>query len=202
VEPLLPLHLRALELRPEDVNVRALASERDGEVDFFEVETFHGLSTLDAAHAAWLEGQGYTVVPTRMAALTLDTILDRHLGARAIDVMTIDVEGAEPKVLSGLDLARYRPVLVMIEAMAPIRQTDVSAPSEVILRGAGYEPVYEDGLNRFFLAAEHSELKPRLRYPPNVFDRYQRSRELELEAELAKARARIAALETRGRRVP
>jgi FkbM family methyltransferase len=195
IEPLPFLHARAQAMRPEDVNVRALASDTDGEVDFYEVATSHGLSTLDPDNAAWLAAHGYKVRRTSMPALTLDTILGRHLAGRSIDVLTIDVEGAEPKVLAGIDLQRFRAAVVMIEAMAPIRQVDVSAPSEAVLRAAGYEPVYDDGLNRFFLAAEHAELKPRFRYPPNVFDRFQRSRELQLEADLAEARERIAELE-------
>jgi hypothetical protein len=35
---------------------------------------------------------------------------------------------------------------------------------------AGYEFVYFDGLNRFYVAAEHPELKAAFATPPNVFD--------------------------------
>jgi FkbM family methyltransferase len=195
VEPQAALHARALEIRPEDTNIQALASDVEDIVAFYEVEPWHCLSTLDPAIAARHAADGFTVRETRMPALTLNTLLTEHLGPRVIDLLTVDVEGAEEKVLAGLDLRRYRPTLIMIEAMAPERQIDVSQPSEAILRSAGYEPVYEDGLNRFFLAAEHSALKPHFRYPPNVFDGFRRAGEITLEAALEAARSRIAELE-------
>lgn len=197
VEPQVALHTRALEIRPEDTNVLALASDAEENVVFYEVEPWHYLSTLDPTIAALHAADGYTVHETRRSALTLNTILAEHLRSRVIDLLVVDVEGAEAKVLTGLDLTRYRPTLIMIEVMVPERQTDVSQPSAAILRSAHYDPVYEDGLNRFFLAAEHSALKPRFRYPPNVFDNFRRAGEIALEADLEAARSRIAELEQR-----
>jgi FkbM family methyltransferase len=195
VEPQAALHARALEIRPGDKNIQALASDTEEIVTFYEVEPWHYLSTLDPTIADQHAAEGGTVREIRRPALTLNTILAEHLGSRVIDLLAVDVEGAEAKVLAGLDLTRYRPTLIMIEAMAPERQVDVSQPSEAILRGAHYDPVYEDGLNRFFLAAEHSVLKPCFRYPPNVFDGFRRAEEIALEAALEAARSRIAELE-------
>ena len=50
-------------------------------------------------------------VPVR----TLTSVLD-EAGARAIDLLSLDVEGYELQVLAGLDLARYRPRYMLIEA--------------------------------------------------------------------------------------
>lgn len=195
VEPQAVLHRRACEIRPGDTNVQALASDGEGLVAFYEVSPWHGLSTLDPEIAARHAADGYTVAEAEVPALTLTGILDVHLHGRTIDFLAIDAEGAEPKILAGLDFRRYRPAVVMFEAMEPTRQIDVSAPSEALLRAAGYAPVYEDGLNRFFLAQEHAALASRFRFPPNVFDDYRRAREIELETALAAARRRIAELE-------
>ena len=55
-------------------------------------------------------GYGFTVetVPVR----TLDSILEEH-GVTAIDFLKIDVEGSEADVLAGIDLARWRPTVIV-----------------------------------------------------------------------------------------
>ncbi len=46
---------------------------------------------------------------------------------------------------------------------------------------AGYVLGYTDGLNRFYVAKERDELLDSLRFPPNVFDEFIRSEQLESE---------------------
>lgn len=48
-------------------------------------------------------------------AITLKKILD-SLKIKKIDFMSLDVEGAELEVLKGLDLTRYRPSYILVEA--------------------------------------------------------------------------------------
>jgi len=51
------------------------------------------------------------VVPTR----TLDSILDEAVAPSPIALLSIDVEGHEVEVLQGVDLARWQPMLILIE---------------------------------------------------------------------------------------
>jgi hypothetical protein len=46
-------------------------------------------------------------------ATTLNEVLARHTGE--IDVVSIDVEGAEFDVLEGFEIRRFRPVMLIIE---------------------------------------------------------------------------------------
>ena len=52
---------------------------------------------------------------------TLDVLLARA-GIEAFDFLSMDIELAEPKALAGLDIERFRPALVCIEAHAEVRQ--------------------------------------------------------------------------------
>jgi hypothetical protein len=56
-------------------------------------------------------------VPT----VSLDTLL-RNAGIERFDFLSMDIELAEPKALAGLDLARFRPALVCVEAHPEVRQ--------------------------------------------------------------------------------
>jgi FkbM family methyltransferase len=56
-------------------------------------------------------------VPT----ITLNDLLDRE-DVKAIDFLSIDIEQHEPQALRGFDVERFKPALVCIEGLAPVRQ--------------------------------------------------------------------------------
>lgn len=51
----------------------------------------------------------------QVPAITLDDLLEKH-GVEEIDFLSIDIEGHEPAALAGLDIERFAPELVCIEA--------------------------------------------------------------------------------------
>ena len=63
----------------------------------------------------------------RVPAQTLTAILDRHQPSR-IDFFSLDVEGGELSALQGLDLARYRPIFILVEARTREEIDDFLAP--------------------------------------------------------------------------
>ena len=58
----------------------------------------------------------------------------------------------------------------IVEATAPLSQESTHEAWEAILTDAGYEPAANDGLNRYYCAREHADLRPALALPRNVFD--------------------------------
>ena len=87
--------------------------------------------------------------------------------------MVIDVEGAEAQALSGLDLQRWRPWVLVVEATRPNSTEPSHEAWERYLTEAGYSFCLFDGLSRFYVAAEHREaLEASLSYPACVFDHY------------------------------
>ena len=90
-----------------------------------------------------------------------------------VHFLKIDVEGYEPQVLSGMDLVRYRPWIILIEATEPRSSEETWYEWEDKILESQYEFVHFDGLNRWYLAAERSQLKSRFDAPPNVFDRFE-----------------------------
>ena len=89
-----------------------------------------------------------------------------------INFLKVDVEGLEAAVLKGNDWLRFRPWIVLVEATLPMSQVESYEDWEPILLDADYIFVYADGLNRFYVARERSELMSAFRFPPNVFDAF------------------------------
>ena len=161
VEPqpeLLALYQR---LRPRDLAIGGLVGRHCGEIDFHVVERLHGLSTTleDFARKAAAFGADYQTV--RMPVTTLATLCEKH-GLSSIDFLKIDVEGAEGDVLFGGDWKRFRPKVVVAEAVTPLASEQGWQDWEPFLIAQGYHFVLFDTLNRFYVAQEHREILARL----------------------------------------
>ncbi len=156
VEP--QTHLAALyaHIRPRDTVISALAGQQEGTLDLFEATTFHGLSTASTAHALAAEKAGVTGKRVSKPVTTLARLCADHAPA-VIDFLKIDVEGHEADVLRGNDWQRYRPKVVLVEAIEPITMEDASYRFEPLLLAADYRFAFFDDLNRWYVAAEVAE---------------------------------------------
>jgi FkbM family methyltransferase len=106
--------------RPNSVCVWAAANDHDGEVTLY-ANRRGSLSTLDPSledkfrreYSLYFTGFNPIQVPGR----TLNTILAEANAPAPIDLISIDIEGAEMLALQGFDLVRYRPRVLVIEAI-------------------------------------------------------------------------------------
>jgi FkbM family methyltransferase len=71
-------------------------------------------------------------VPT----ITLTDLLDAE-GITRIDFLSMDIELHEPRALAGFDIGRFKPALVCVEALLPVRQAilDYFARNDYVLVG-------------------------------------------------------------------
>jgi FkbM family methyltransferase len=177
--------------RPEDINLQIAAAAQSGEIRFFEVRDT-GLSTADPEFALRHAVQGYEVREHHILAKPLDVICT-ECGVKEVHFLKVDVEGAEAEVLRGIDLAEVRPWIILVEATEPNSQATTHDKWEPLLTTRGYEFVYFDGLNRYYVAEEHALLNSAFSTPPNYFDAYipysewsarQRATQLENEREV------------------
>jgi FkbM family methyltransferase len=194
IEPVESWFNRLCQERPNDINLQAAIGDHEGKTDFYEV-VGTGLSTMDkrTAHRHARE-HGYEVKSYEVLITRLSTVLNDH-PLPEIHFLKIDVEGAEGQVLQGLDLQKTRPWICIVESTLPNRQEESYESWEEVLLAADYEFTYFDGLNRFYVAKEHQELKKLISNPPNVFDDFNLSGKSNspLHYQLSKIQASLAA---------
>ena len=190
IEPNPVFHQKLMAERARDINLKCGAGAFDGEAQYFQVPAGE-LSSFDRDVRAHAEAAGMPVVPITAAVLRLTTILDRHANERLIDFLKIDVEGWEREVLTGLDLQRYRPTVIVVEATLPETRVESHSKWESLLLEADYSVAHFDGLNRFYLPNKRNDLKAHFELPPNVFDDIKTWPHAACEIEIGRARAAL-----------
>ncbi len=158
VEPQAGLAAAYRGVRPRDRVVSDLAGRADGEIDFHIVDGLHGLSSAVRANADSAQQYGASYRTEKRPVRRLSRLID-EAGLGAIDFLKIDVEGAEADVLGGIDFARHRPRVILVEAVNPNVAEGDWAKWEPLLTAAKYSFVFFDNLNRFYLADEHAGLR-------------------------------------------
>lgn len=170
VEPIPEYVGRLRSERPRDVTVDACAGGGPGRAQLAAVAGT-GLSTLVEAVRSEIEADGYDVETLDIRVDTLDSLLlEAGYDGRDIHFMKIDVEGYEDEVMKGLDLSRWRPWVLVVEATHPRTGRPTHDTWEPAVLDAGYLPCLFDGLNRFYASPEHPELVEPLSYPACVLD--------------------------------
>ena len=165
VEPL-PHLIEALDAdRPDDVNLGYALSDTNGEMTLHVVVDDLQRTTLSASLADMYRADGFRIEERSTPVRTLTSVLDEHPLPR-IDFLKVDAEGLEDPIVRGLDLVRFRPLVIVAEEGS---HQQYEFPR--LLREAGYSETLWDGLNRFFVSAEaDDDLRRKLSYPACVLD--------------------------------
>ncbi|MFC3690392.1 FkbM family methyltransferase [Aquipuribacter hungaricus] len=170
LEPVAEFAARFREERPRDTVLEAAAGSGSGETTL-HVIAGTGLSSTDPEVAASQRARGWQTVETVVQQVRLDDVLAEHVGeGEDVHFLLVDVEGAEREVLGSLDLHRWRPWVLVVEATAPSTDSPTHEAWEHLVLSAGYRLVLFDGLSRFYVADEHADLAPRLSYPASPAD--------------------------------
>jgi FkbM family methyltransferase len=169
VEPNPALAALTRAVRPRDRLFEGLCGATTGDATLYLQREFHGLSTTVAEHARAAESE----VGRSAEAVTLPMTTLAHLCAQhaptTFEFLKVDVEGAEADVLRGADLARFRPKVIVVEAIKPLSLAPAWDEWEPLLARHGYAYVWDDELNRYYVAAEAGALGERLAAGPKWY---------------------------------
>lgn len=124
IDPLPSCINRFKRLRPSDINLNIGISDKTGEMEYYDFEE-PAFNTTNPVRAEHILKNGYTKLKekTTIKIDTLKNVLDSYLGAREIDLLTIDVETMELSVLKSNDWDKYRPKFIIMESIVNARES-------------------------------------------------------------------------------
>lgn len=164
VEPIRKLHNLFVKERPFDLNLNVAIGEENKSHEFFEVATFHELSTFSSELASKLARNGYQINSHRVKTITGDTLFSQYVN-EPVDFLKIDVEGWEHVVIHSINFIKWRPKVILVEATTPgvpfpgwnnLINIETSSKWEGHILKNGYIFAYFDGLNKFYVNKEFS----------------------------------------------
>lgn len=126
--------------RRRDINLEvAVAKDVDSIVLHQFVESALNTMSDDVAAERLAEGVNVARESVIVPALPLVSILQEHLpDGTTIDLLTVDVEGADLEVLQSNDWSRFRPSVVVVEVLGSDLEALSDAPEILFLEGLGY----------------------------------------------------------------
>jgi FkbM family methyltransferase len=108
--------------RPRSEFFNFFVSDHSDDVTPFYRSELPGLSSYlrQAVDRGTPEGARLKFTQIRVPTITLTRLLEAN-GVSKIDLLSMDIEGAEPLALAGFDIDRFRPELVCVEVKPPVR---------------------------------------------------------------------------------
>ncbi len=193
VEPMPQYFQKIQKERSEDLNLNVAVSAFNGETEFYSVEN-SGLSTTIQIYGENAELLGFEV--KKITVKTIDSReLIHQIPYKTIHFMKIDVEGSENEIIQNFDFEQLAPWVLVIEAHKPGTQIPDFQQWEPKLLEANYTYVFQDGVNRYYLHKNHSDLEKHFKYPVNIFDNYKHFRMVQLEQTLIEMKSTLDRLE-------
>ncbi len=169
IEPARHYHALLEKKRPRDINLNQGVGNCDKHVVFHEVPGT-GISSFSSDVINWASRLGYAHRSQEVEVFTLEKVCDTHCKGKTINFLKIDAEGMEKEVIQGMNWKRYRPIIVLVEAIEPETQKPAWDAWEPLLIDADYTFVWFDGINRFYVRNEDSDLHRYFLVPPNRLD--------------------------------
>ncbi|WP_137680646.1 FkbM family methyltransferase [Aurantiacibacter suaedae] len=170
VEPVSHYAQLLREQRPGEIVIEAVVSDGADPVTFFQFPDT-GLSTGIADIAQSHIENGFQCEEREVPTVTLALLL-ASMGRQDVHWLKVDVEGMEDAVFRSWGDCPITPWILVIESTKPNSPEPVPLKSLAELHARGYREVCFDGLNRYFVAAEHAELAAAFDTPPNIFDKF------------------------------
>jgi len=174
IEPIREFAERIRLARPDEEVIEAAVGSQRKSLTIFKVGDT-GMSTGDATIAAQHEAAGFQIESRTVPCIALSKIL-APFENREIHWLKIDVEGMEKSAIDSWLPSKARPWIVVVESTEPNSPTPNFAKWEPGLLKLGYEFVYFDGLNRFYVSTAQPQLKEAFGPGPNYFDNFSLTR--------------------------
>lgn len=133
--------------RARDTFIKGVVGASHGETVSFFLAAEHGDFSLVNSKYPASNGKSREI---RAEQISLDVVL-RENGVSKVDVLNLDIEGAEFEVLQSLDLDYFCPLVIVVEIHEPDIEGVLRNPVTLLLQSMGYTLVASTIISHFFV---------------------------------------------------
>ena len=146
--------------RPGDANINAAVSDQKQTVTVYNFSRYGLGSTIDPEVAKNTPMPVYS--KTEIETRTLSEIIDAtRFKDRQIDLLTIDAEGHDFAVIRSLDMARYKPKILLTESHLVDLHKILAQPMHIYLEEQGYRLLNWVGFTLIYALPDNGLIKQR-----------------------------------------
>jgi FkbM family methyltransferase len=138
--------------RPEDINLNIGVADEPGSMNFYLIDKYSGRNSFSKHSAVEFVRAHPEFKITEIIKIPVTTIpaLLTQCGRETFpDLLSIDVEGLDDKIILSLDLKEDGPKIICVEDND--RPDNTSSPLRQHLAAQGYFPYYRAGVNILFV---------------------------------------------------
>lgn len=120
VEPDPALYKTFIKSRPKDINInKGVAFDAKSTIADFYIMSSRALNTFSKEEAERIGNSGtYTIEEIQQIELvTSNNLLSKYFSGKALDFLSIDVEGWDFEILKSIDFEKHRPKIICVETL-------------------------------------------------------------------------------------
>lgn len=170
IEPQLQLFNFLANNRPRDINLMVAASTQGGKAQLTIFPKKWSWASLNPDITK--THRNLSTKTSEVETISLDEIIAKYAKKQKIDFIKIDTEGTESDVLHSLNLKKWQPEVLVIEATIPNTPIESHESWENYVVKAGYSLAFFDGLDRYYASKKSLRDIKKLSIPPNIYDRF------------------------------
>lgn len=134
--------------RKKDINLNLAISDFDGETNYYENSPINQQNSLIKDNDDQIK---IKIQCKRLSSILLENHFNKF------EYLNIDVEGSEQNVINGIDLSKYRPILITIENNNLHLKDYIKSEIYNILIKNNYTFINKTGVTNFFLKNEYAK---------------------------------------------
>lgn len=131
-------------LRPKDINLEVGVSDHSSFLIFYRLlpDVSSTFSRIQAERE--IKSGNKFLSKEKVKVITLKNIFEKYLHAKYVDLISIDTEGFDLKVLKGNNWTRYRSKIICVENFEPKVRS--------FLKNVGYRQIYSNQVNSIYIS--------------------------------------------------
>ena len=147
------------EYRTEDININVGVGKSDGVLPFYMIDEYSGRNTFskEAAEAFVKKSPEFKIREVKnIKIMTIDEIIQKYCNGCFPDFLSIDVEGVDYDLLSGINFSVSGPKVIDVEVVSSVG--DIGDKIKNLLEKNGYFAYFRASENVIFIKEEYKKI--------------------------------------------